>query len=758
MQTINIAYNPYKLTTAITIDGEKPKQNSSLNVDNRRLQEWVEKFPDILINEYKDNSFEITFTGTQVDFDDLKASFDGRNITVSFDFINKADVEDVEKAIGEIFDDIQKGPIEELKDKRITDAFKKAKNQQFEINVVATMSSGKSTLINALLGKQLMPAANDATTATIVKIIDNDIPDIFYGKAFDSSGSLIKELQNVTLDDMKMLNSDPNVSLVELYGDIPFVSTAGMCLVLMDTPGPNNSRDKQHEEMTYRMLENSDKSLVLYVMNGQQLGINDEKIFLDYVCNTMKNGGKQARERYIFAVNKMDAFKPKDEGLDCINKALINVKQGLEDRKILYPNIFPVAALPALELRSDDDEPDEYIAFKTRSRKYECMRLENYYDFNHLPIRSKANIEAGLQVADEDGEVLIHTGIMSIEEAIVQYVNKYARTTKVNDLIQSFNGTLDELATVEKIEEAIRKDKGKKAELEKQIERIQQNIKSARNAKTVSSKIDNIDLTARVEEKVINKMNDIRNSISSIISSQSNKVEKSVAINKCSELEKRCKALPSQINAQITGILNEAYKETINSIIAAYKKYLKDLNMGLNSKELDFNPINLVMGSLDNLSGIIKENTSTKDESYTVKEKYQKRVEGGFIRQAASFLTFGLIDDYTYETAYRDKRIAKYVDYVDMKEVASDYLLPIQKKVDDIKKQTITHVTDETNRLKEYLKNELVKIDSLLDSKLKSLASTKNDTKATEVEIKRKENNLAWLESIQKRVEDLVEF
>ena len=93
-----------------------------------------------------------------------------------------------------------------------------------------------------------------------------------------------------------------------------------------------------------------------------------------------------------------------------------------------------------------------------------------------------------------------------------------------------------------------------------------------------------------------------------------------------------------------------------------------------------------------------------------------------------------------------------------MKEVASDYLLPIQKKVDDIKKQTITHVTDETNRLKEYLKNELVKIDSLLDSKLKSLASTKNDTKATEVEIKRKENNLAWLESIQKRVEDLVEF
>ena len=454
----------------------------------------------------------------------------------------------------------------------------------------------------------------------------------------------------------------------------------------------------------------------------------------------------------------MDAFKPKDEGLDCINKALINVKQGLEDRKILYPNIFPVAALPALELRSDDDEPDEYIAFKTRSRKYECMRLENYYDFNHLPIRSKANIEAGLQVADEDGEVLIHTGIMSIEEAIVQYVNKYARTTKVNDLIQSFNGTLDELATVEKIEEAIRKDKGKKAELEKQIERIQQNIKSARNAKTVSSKIDNIDLTARVEEKVINKMNDIRNSISSIISSQSNKVEKSVAINKCSELEKRCKALPSQINAQITGILNEAYKETINSIIAEYKKYLKDLNMGLNSKELDFNPINLVMGSLDNLSGIIKENTSTKDESYTVKEKYQKRVEGGFIRQAASFLTFGLIDDYTYETAYRDKRIAKYVDYVDMNEVASDYIVPFQKNLQKTEQSAVDYVSGETVRLKEHLKAELVKIDKLLNDKLSALSQTEADSKAKAEEIALKEKNLKWLMNIQQKVKNIIEF
>lgn len=760
MTKVSIIYNPYKLTTAITVNGQKPKQNSSLNVENRRLQEWVENLPRILVDEWRDNSFEIQFTGTQVDFDDLKAAFDtaDQNVKVSFKFTKRADVADVEKAIDDIFADIQNGPVGELKDERIKAAFEKAKNQQFEINVVATMSSGKSTLINALLGKQLMPAANEATTATIVRIIDDKDKDVFSAKAFDQEGNLVKKLDAVTLKDMKELNSDPNVSIVELQGNIPFVRNSGMRLVLMDTPGPNNSRDKRHEQMTYEMLENSDKSLVLYVMNGEQLGINDEKTFLDFVCETMKDGGKQARERYIFAVNKLDAFKPKDEGLDCIDRALVNVKKGLEDRKIIYPNIFPVAALPALQLRTEDDEAGELSTFVMRSNKYECMHFDNYYNYSHLPMRSKAVIDAGIDASDDNGKVLFYTGIKSIEEAINQYVNKYARTTKVNDLVQSFNGTLDELATVEKIEEAIRNDKSKKAELEKQIVQIQKNIETARKAKTVSSKIDGINLTDKVEKKVTDRMNAIRTQISSIISSQSNKVEKSEAMKQCVELEKKCKSLPSQINAQIIGLLNESYKETLHSIIEEYKKHLKDLNLGIGANALSFNPINLVMGSLNDLSGIVEKNTITEDQSYTVKEKYQKRVEGGFLRKAASFLTLGWVDDYTYETAYRDKRIAKFVDKVDMKEVASDYLQPIQKKLEEVRKQTVKHATDETNRLKDYLKEELVKIDSLLDEKLRSLYQIEDDSKATAAEIKRKEDNLKWLEGIQERVHNLIEF
>ena len=757
MKNIKIKYNPYLVITEITVDGNKPKANSSLNVGNKRLQEWIEKLPDIIIEEYRDNSAVIDFTGSKADFEDIQAVLNANKDKFKAEAnLNKtADISDVEKEIDCIFQDIQNGPVPELRDKLIVEAFQKAKDSKFEINVVATMSSGKSTLINALLGKQLMPAANEATTATIVKIVDTE-QDNFSAIAYDKSGNIVRKIDDVTLEDMKELNGDIKVSTVELKGKIPFVSSVGMKLVLVDTPGPNNSRDKSHEAMTYQMISDSDKSLVLYVMNGQQLGINDEKIFLDYVCQSMKEGGKQARERFIFAVNKMDAFKPKDEGVDCIERALNGVKGGLEERGIYNPNIFPVTACAALELRTDDDEPMALDNFRRSTRKYEAMHFDNYYEFSNLPETVRARISGLMDNADEDEIVEIHTGIVSIEQAVSQYINKYARTTKVSDLVLAFNDKLNELAAVAHIEEAIHKDKEAKAALEKQIAQIKNNIQSAQNAQARSKSIDNIDLRNTVETEVRKYIDTVRNKINSMLAGRSNKVEKSVAKNQCDQLEKECKAISVQIKVQIEKILDKAYKETINKIIDEYKKYLKDLNIGVNSSALSFNAVNLVSASLSNMSSIIDSNTETADESYTVRDSRRVKKEGGFFRKVGRFI--GLCDDYTWETEYYNRKVSKYVDYVNMREVAEDYIKPFQTHLQRVHKGAVEHVVSETERLKQHLKGELGKIDKLLNDKLDALSRTETDSKAKAAEIAQKENNLRWLEGIQKRVNDIIEF
>lgn len=755
---VTIKYNPYVIQTVITVDGEKPKPNSSLNVGKKRLQEWIEKLPDIIFEEYKDRNISIDFTGSVSDYEDLKASFDAHkeDYSVEYTFNKAKDINDVEKTIDDIFNDIQNGPIPELKENKITTAFQKAQNALFEVNVIATMSSGKSTLINALLGKQLMPAANEATTAIIVKIIDKK-QDNFSAVVYDDLGHVIERKDNVTLEYMKEKNLDENVSTIELYGKIPFVESVGMRLVLVDTPGPNNSRNKHHQETTYRMISNSDKPLVLFVMNGEQLGINDEKVLLDYVCERMEEGGKQSRERFIFAVNRMDRFSPKKEGMDCIEHALIKVREGLEDRGIYNPNVFPVTSLAALELRTNEDLDDSMAlsGFKSRTEKYNVLHLENYYNFSNLPQVIRQRIDNFSTHANENEQLELHTGIVSIEQAISQYINKYARTMKVYDLVQSFNEKLNEESLFAHLEDAIRKDKEVKKAMDLQIARIRETIHSAENAKERSKAIDSIDLQSIAKTKIDNCINTVRNKIKKLLSGLDNKVKKSDALKQGEELEKEVNAILPQINVDIDNILTSTYKDTIDKIVEEYKKSLSELEFEVNEEALMFNPAQLVSASLADMSTIISDHTEQVDESYKDVRKRPIFVPSKrrWYNPFSWFSKGGHWDEEKYPVW-----VPKFEHYVPMNDVASECFIDIQKQLIDIQESALDHVKSETLRLKEHLKKELVNIDKILDDKLNNLSKVEADNEAKAKEIEQKEKELKWLENIQQRVNDIINF
>ncbi len=124
MKKVFIKYNPYKLETEITVDGNTLAQNSKLREKTEqgsRLQEWVEEFPDILVEEYNDVEFDVTFHGTLLDYEDLTEVFvqahekDGR-ISVKLNRIPAKETSDKEVLIEEVFEEIRKGPFDELRD------------------------------------------------------------------------------------------------------------------------------------------------------------------------------------------------------------------------------------------------------------------------------------------------------------------------------------------------------------------------------------------------------------------------------------------------------------------------------------------------------------------------------------------------------------------------------------------------------------------------------------------------------------------
>lgn len=761
MKEVTIKYNPYQIQTEILIDGRAPKDNSKMHFGKLRIQEWAEELPEILVKECSDREFIVHFIGTPTDYNDLREGFNSKSDIVSVSKWSREenipDVSSVEDEVDDIFKEIQEGPIKSLKDADIVGAFKKAKNQEFEINVVATMSSGKSTLINALLGKKLMPVANTATTATIVRIIDTD-QDNYSAVAYDAKGSVLYKEDNIEYAQMKAYNADKAISAIDIYGRIPCVNSVGMKLILVDTPGPNNSRDKDHERMTYQMLNDSDKSLVLFVMNGTNLSVNDEAAFMDYVCNCMKEGGKQSRERYIFAINKMDAFNPED---DDIPGALSQAKEVLEERGIMFPNIYPISAQVALECRTNPMRHSTLDSFKDALNYFDDMKFDSYYEFNNLPHSSKKEIERLLEEVTEEEKVEIHSGIVSIEEAVALYINKYARALKVKDLVESFNNRLKELAAIESLKEDIRYSEERKAKLNQDIERIKGIISSGDAAKVLSTLIDKKDFTKNVSEEINPFINELKKRIDKLIYShtKSTNVSKSEALRQVKDIQTESATILTQLDARIDDVLTKAFETLYSDILDIYKEHLKTIGLAIKDVDLKLSPLDFVSEDIANVDSLIKKCTQTIDEGdYVTKTKRESRK----VKKKNWFWTPWNWGSERYDTEYYKRQYqeweAKFVEYVDMSSVATQYLQPIQVQLVEAQKAAETHAQKEGKRIKDVLKNVLGQIDGILSAKLTELQQITNAAIQTEQEIKRQQEELKWMEGIIARVNKLINF
>ena len=236
MKKVFIKYNPYMIRTEITIDGEGLKENSSLGekVSGSRLQEWIEDLPQILIDEYNDTDFDIEFHGTLLDYEDLTEAFtqayEEGKLTAKIERKPAKETSDKEALIDKVFQKIQKGPYDELRVAEVTNAFENAKNSDFEVCVIATMSAGKSTLINSMLQTKLMPSKQEACTAVITRIKDNDIP-VWQAEVYNKENRLIETQAELTYETMERLNGNENVSMIKVTGDIPFVTSEDISLV-----------------------------------------------------------------------------------------------------------------------------------------------------------------------------------------------------------------------------------------------------------------------------------------------------------------------------------------------------------------------------------------------------------------------------------------------------------------------------------------------------------------------------------------------
>lgn len=755
MADIYIQYNPYTVETIIQVDGKNIMCEGKLDQYKAdRLQVWIQELLPVIDEVVNEDQLNIQFKGTIPDYEDLvevceQYSRSNSSVTITLDHIPSKDTSDKIIELENLVSHMQEGPFEALKDPKIQMNFQKALNSQFEIAVIATMSSGKSTLINAFLGQELMPSKNEACTAKISKIKNDNGLENFSAVCFDLEGNQLASQQNLKIEDMDRFNEDNNISLIEIDGNIPSISSRKMNLVLVDTPGPNNSMDGSHREHTFRVIKDDDKPMVLYVLNATQLKTDDDFALLKTVAEAMKVGGKQSKDRFIFAVNKADCFDP--EKGENLSNVLKNVKEYLEQHGIDNPNIYPISAETAKVIRKYQNGHT-----LTRHEKQTLSGIDLFLEESVMHLNTyaplspsiKNNISDQIMMArdhkDQQTEALYYTGVPGIEAAINEYLDKYAVTSKITNAVNSFKRIVEREQMMQTLQQRMIDDQQEREQIHQEMERIEQELEQGEKAKQFKQKIQNHNFNInQYFEQARKKIFDQQlQSISDKFRNQ--RVSKHEADIILYKAKKEIDVLQDDAVTDLEKIITQSLRSNAEQYIKEYRQYVKNIMDFQESKIQIANWDKAITADVPDIEELINEYTVEEEEwvgTKTVKNENKKW-----------YKPWTWLDDKYYEQDVYETR-----EYVDMTEIRDEFFVPVRFSLTENFNSAKDFAENEQKRLKRYFIQEIDRLEELMKKRVQEIKMLSGRSFELENQLRENEEKKYWLNEFVAKLDSILE-
>ena len=598
MKNISVTYNSFVTLTDVKIDGLvlKPHTEEAEFLDRHRqlpVFEWLGKFVELLYGKYR-AEICVSFAGTKNDCETFKSIAEEMVCSSATSKVKIGKIEstlpDPLNMLDRIYKKGKAGPFPEIfNDAETEKAYKRAATREFEVSVIAAMSSGKSTLMNALLGQNLMPSAADACTATIVRITDVDSMkgQPFVAVRYAADGTVIdKSPMQATNSSLIEWNKDKNIPRIEIMGDVPTISeTPSAQYVFQDTPGPNNAEDPEHGEMTMRAISKP-LSMVLYVMKPDTFQGTDNDNLFDKVRSAVLKADKNARNRFIFVLNQIDTIKPKEQSIeDVYKKAYAN----LESNGILSPIVIPVSARAAFLMRMHrydttyfDENEEDLDEYNTVVGKFERDRWNMYEVCKSLLSPSvQKEYERRLAAARGDKEelALLHTGIPLLETILQEYLYRYALPTKVGDALKTFKRVFDEADKASEIKSILSMKEGALRDFAKELrereksnadlkrgEAIIREIGDQKYSLSGGSKDELDDLSAKYEEA----LDDVVKRLGT------GKIGVDAADLKCRNARGKLDGLVAEVKEKLAEVLDREQHVKIGALVEKYNECLKN--------------------------------------------------------------------------------------------------------------------------------------------------------------------------------------
>lgn len=267
--------------------------------------------------------------------------------------------------------------------------------KEHKVIVTANMSAGKSTLINALIGKSIARTSQEVCTGSICYI---------YNKAFEDGHVHLRTNSltiNATESDLHSYTWNNRVSIASHFSG--FTDHASR-ICLIDTPGVDAALHKEHTELTHGALVNQKYDFAIYVVSPTNLGTDAEKKHIFWVSQHIP------KDHIIFVLNKLDDYRSCS---DSIEESISGLRNDLVQAGFENPTICPISAYFGLLLKLkmtgqplSDDEQDEY-AFLAKKFKRSSYDLSRFYE--------------GVELLDSDSEEVMlskRTGLYGLEKLI----------------------------------------------------------------------------------------------------------------------------------------------------------------------------------------------------------------------------------------------------------------------------------------------------------------------------------------------------
>lgn len=790
MVKVQLIYNPYTVKTEVYLNGKliEDKVSPLTYVTNKRLQEWIEpkgSWPGLfkaLRTSSGEKQVEIEFTGTFSDFEDLK--YAKKKFGNCFDDINliHKNRETAENAnpyqkmreLEKLYEKLKDGPIEEFKTEDIQRNFETAINSEFRIAIVAPMSSGKSTLINAILGRDLLPAVHQATTAVITEIKDNDKFEDFIVNADDKYGNNVVKNEKATKEVISELNykKDPNdpegkealIHLIQMEGDIPNIPSDVLNVVFVDTPGGNNSQNMEHEQMMDEAINDENKSLIMYVFNGEQLGTNDSKIILQKIANAMKNStnGKQSRDRFLFVVNRMDDFDLVKESYEgAIGNTIL---PQLESNGIIEPNLFLASAQTAKLIRMVDNgeelsETEEEDLEKLVKRFNRTTRMLPKYaslnstDKDKLISDAEKFISAGKEAeSSKEAEknkykaAEINSGIPAIEMAIREYLQKYAIAIKIKTVHDTFMQKVIERNMVNNCEAEWAASQESFDAIKKELQEKREKCDHSEKLQEFREKVEEIKLDVKPIKEEQAKVN---RRINRLVENAKDKVEQEEAEHFLTLFRHDLEDIGNDAQFALDNALNNGVRASCQTIVEEYAEYIRELDSegAFNIGSYDIKKTNdFATFNLDKAEDMIQ------DEKYIIIEKVdtgirEKTKKPGIKAGIARFFHVGGWD---IKIIYENQK------FVALKQLIQDQVTEVQHSFDKEMNSAIKDTEDKVDKLKKATMTKLEGLDKKVADLIAEIDKMLISQDELQEKVKANAEKAKWIKDFISQVEDLL--